>query len=137
MCGKQQNEVIAMKLLLRWMTLVVGLIATAGFAQTPAITITDDVGKTISLAKKPVRIVSLSPGATELLFAAGAGDRVVGTVIGADAPEAAKKIERLGDANALKYERLKALKPDMIVIWRDMTHELVLDVWVWKTFTKK
>lgn len=116
-----------MKLLLRWMTLVAGLIATAGFAQTPAITITDDAGKTISLAQKPVRIVSLSPGATELLFAAGAGDRIVGTVIGADAPEAAKKIERLGDANALKYERLKALKPQVIVVWRDMTHELVLE----------
>jgi iron complex transport system substrate-binding protein len=71
--------------------------------------------------------VSLSPGATELLFAAGAGDRIVGTVIGADAPEAAKKIERLGDANALKYERLKALKPQVIVVWRDMTHELVLE----------
>jgi len=116
-----------MKLLLRGMTLVIGLIATTGFAQTPAITIADDAGKTISLAQKPVRIVSLSPGATELLFAAGAGDRIVGTVIGADAPEAAKKIERLGDANALKYERLKALKPQVIVVWRDMTHELVLE----------
>ena len=116
-----------MKLPLRWMTLAIGLIATTGLAQTPAITITDDAGKTISLAQKPVRIVSLSPGATELLFAAGAGDRIVGTVIGADAPEAAKKIERLGDANALKYERLKALKPQVIVVWRDMTHELVLE----------
>ncbi len=116
-----------MKLLLRWMMLAIALIATTGFAQTPAITITDDAGKTISLAQKPVRIVSLSPGATELLFAAGAGDRIVGTVIGADAPEAAKKIERLGDANALKYERLKALKPQVIVVWRDMTHELVLE----------
>ena len=127
MCGKQQNEVIAMKLLLRWVMLAIALIATAGFAQTPAITITDDAGKTISLSQKPVRLVSLSPGATELLFAAGAGDRIVGTVIGADAPDAAKKIERLGDANALKYERLKALKPQVIVVWRDMTHELVLE----------
>lgn len=116
-----------MKLPLRWMTLAIGLIATTGLAQTPAITITDDAGKTISLAQKPVRIVSLSPGATELLFAAGAGDRIVGTVIGADAPDAAKKIERLGDANALKYERLKALNPQVIVVWRDMTHELVLE----------
>lgn len=118
-----------MKSLLRWFSaaLTTGILASVGFAQTPTITITDDAGKTLSLTQKPVRIVSLSPGATELLFAAGAGDRVVGTVVGADAPEAAKKIERLGDANALKYERLKALKPDVIVIWRDMTHELVLE----------
>jgi len=116
-----------MKLFFRWMMLAIALIATAGFAQTPAITITDDAGKTISLSQKPARIVSLSPGATELLFAAGAGDRIVGTVIGADAPDAAKKIVRLGDANALKYERLKALKPQVIVVWRDMTHELVLE----------
>jgi len=118
-----------MNLLSRWFVtaLVAGFFASSGLAQSPAVTIIDDAGKTISLTKKPARIVSLSPGATELLFAAGAGDRVVGTVIGADAPEAAKKIERLGDANALKYARLQALKPDVIVIWRDMTHELVLE----------
>ncbi len=118
-----------MRPLRRWFVtaLLGGFCATSGFAQSLAITMTDDAGKSQSLSQRPTRIVSLSPGATELLFAAGAGDRVVGTVIGADAPEAAKKIERLGDANALKYERLKALKPDVIVIWRDMTHELVLE----------
>lgn len=102
------------------------ILAPSTFAQS-AVSVVDDTGKTISLRAKAPRIVSLSPGATELLFAAGAGSRVVGTVVGADAPEAAKKIERLGDVNALKYERLQALKPDVIVIWQDMTHELVLE----------
>lgn len=113
----------------RWImtTIAITSIAIPGFAQSSAVVVTDDAGKTISLKEKSVRIVSLSPGATELLFAAGAGNRIVGTVVGADAPEAAQKIERLGDVNALKYERLQALKPDVIVVWRDMTHELVLE----------
>ncbi|MGA0734957.1 MAG: helical backbone metal receptor [Steroidobacteraceae bacterium] len=106
---------------------LLGLFATPIVTHSSPVTVTDDTGKTISLARQPARIVSLSPGATELLFAAGAGSQVVGTVVGADAPEAAKKIERLGDVNALKYERLQALKPDVIVVWRDMTHELVLE----------
>ena len=106
---------------------VLGLFAVPGFIKAAAFTVTDDTGKKITLTRQPARIVSLSAGATELLFTAGAGSRVVGTVIGADAPEAAKKVERLGDVNALKYERLQSLKPDVIVIWRDMTHELVLE----------
>ncbi len=107
--------------------ILLGLFAAPFVTQASPLAVTDDTGKAISFTRQPVRIVSLSPGATELLFAAGAGSQVVGTVIGADAPEAAKKIERLGDVNALKYERLQALKPDVIVIWRDMTHELVLE----------
>lgn len=86
-------EVISMRPLRRWFVtaLLGGFCATSGFAQSLAITMTDDAGKSLSLSQRPTRIVSLSPGATELLFAAGAGDRVVGTVIGADAPEAAKR----------------------------------------------
>lgn len=106
--------------------LAIFMLVPTTLAQTVT-SVTDDTGKTISVSSKTPRIVSLSAGATELLFAAGAGGRVVGTVIGADAPEAAKQIERLGDVNALKYERLQALKPDVIVVWRDMTHELVLE----------
>jgi iron complex transport system substrate-binding protein len=62
-----------------------------------------------------------------MLFAAGAGDRIVATVQASDDPAAAKQIPRIGDANALNYERLVALKPDVVVVWEDLTNRLVVD----------
>jgi iron complex transport system substrate-binding protein len=82
-----------------------------------AITVADDTGQRVSLPGVPQRIVSLAPGATEMLFAAGAGERVIATVEFADEPEAARRIPRIGDSNAVDMERLLALRPDLVVIW--------------------
>lgn len=90
-------------------------------------TVRDDTGATLGLTSSARRIVSLAPGATEMLFAAGAGDRIVATVSGADEPEAARQIPRIGDANAIVFDRLIALKPDAVVVWKDLTNELVID----------
>lgn len=106
---------------------VASLIELAPSASAQTITVRDDTGATLRITTPARRIVSLAPGATEMLFAAGAGDRVLATVTGADAPEAAKKIERIGDANALVFDRLIALKPDAVVVWKDLTNELVID----------
>ena len=81
------------------------------------ITVIDDAGKTLTLKAPAKRILSLAPHVTELLYAAGAGDTIVGTVEYSDFPEAAKKIPRIGSHNALDLERIVALKPDLIVIW--------------------
>ncbi|MFM7395573.1 MAG: helical backbone metal receptor [Gammaproteobacteria bacterium] len=96
-------------------------------ALAQAMTVRDDTGATLRLAAPAKRIVSLAPGATEMLFAAGAGDRVLATVIGSDEPEAAKKIQRIGDANAIVFDRLLALKPDVVVVWKDLANELIID----------
>lgn len=101
--------------------------AAATDAHGGKITIRDDTGATLTLAARPRRIVSLSPGATEMLFAAGAGEWIVATVQGADEPAAAKAIPRIGDSNALNYPRLIELKPDLVVVWEDMTNRLVVD----------
>lgn len=77
----------------------------------------DDRGQIVRLARPAARIVSLSPHATELLFAAGAGAHVVGTVEYSDYPDDARRIPRVGDNRALDLERLVALKPDLIVLW--------------------
>ena len=82
-----------------------------------AITVTDDAGKTVTLQAPAKRILSLAPHVTELLYAAGAGDAIVGTVEYSDFPEAAKKIPRVGGHSALDLERIVSLKPDLIVIW--------------------
>jgi len=96
-------------------------------ALSQAITIRDDTGATLHLAAPAKRIVSLAPGATEMLFAAGAGDRVLATVTGSDEPEAAKKVQRIGDANAILFDRLITLQPDMVIVWKDLANELIID----------
>ncbi len=63
------------------------------------------------------RIVSLSPHITELLFSAGAGDRIVGVDDSSDFPAAAAAIARVGEPAALDTERLLKLKPTLIVLW--------------------
>lgn len=77
----------------------------------------DDDGRSLSLAQPARRIVSLAPHTTELLYAIGAGDRIVATVAYADYPEAAKRLPRVGDAQLLDLERIAALKPDLVVVW--------------------
>ncbi|MCG5261431.1 cobalamin-binding protein [Cupriavidus gilardii] len=83
-----------------------------------AVTVVDDAGQTITLAHPARRIVSLAPHVTEMLFAAGGGDRIVGTVNYSDYPPEARAIPRVGDNKALDLERIAALKPDLIVVWR-------------------
>ena len=82
-----------------------------------AITVVDDAGKTVTLQSPAKRILSLAPHLTELLFAAGSGDAIVGTVEYSDYPEAAKRIPRVGSHNSLDLERIVAMKPDLIVVW--------------------
>ena len=82
-----------------------------------AVTVVDDVGRTVTLAQPARRVVSLAPHVTELLFAAGGGARVVGAVNYSDYPEAAKKLPQVGSYNKLDFERVLALKPDLLVVW--------------------
>ncbi len=63
------------------------------------------------------RIVSLSPHITELLFAAGAGDRIVGVDDSSDYPAEVAGIARVGEPAALDVEGLLKLKPTLIVLW--------------------
>lgn len=72
-------------------------------------------------AAAPARIVSLSPHITELLFAVGAGDKLIGVDAWSDYPPAARSIERVGDVFAIDIERLLALKPDLVVYWKSGT----------------
>ncbi len=82
-----------------------------------AIVISDDTGQRVSLPHAPRRIISLAPSATEMLFAAGLGDRVVATVEYSDEPPAATQVPRIGDVTAVDIERLVAMHPDLAVVW--------------------
>ncbi len=79
--------------------------------------VVDDTGARIQLPHPVERLVSLAPGATEMLFAAGAGSELVATVAYSDQPAAARQVPRIGDSNAIDMERLLVLKPDVVVFW--------------------
>jgi len=83
-----------------------------------AITISDDAGRQVMLARPARRIVSLAPFITELLFSAGAGDAVVGATEFSDYPEAARSITRVGGGTGLDLEAILALQPDLVVAWQ-------------------
>lgn len=87
------------------------------FAPASALTVVDDTGQSITLTHEPTRIVSLAPGATEMLFAAGAGSRLIATVQYSDEPPAARSVPRIGDVVAIDLERLLSLRPDLVVVW--------------------
>jgi iron complex transport system substrate-binding protein len=72
-------------------------------------------------AQSVPRIVSLSPHITELLFAAGAGARIVGVDDASDYPPAAQQIPRLGEAATLDMEGLLRQAPSLIILWETGT----------------
>ncbi|HZT54897.1 MAG TPA: helical backbone metal receptor [Burkholderiaceae bacterium] len=86
-------------------------------ATPPVYEVRDDDGRLLSLRAPPQRIVSLAPGATAMLFAAGGGTRVVGTPEFSVEPEAARAIPRIGDSHGFDLERILALHPDLLVAW--------------------
>ncbi len=91
------------------------LMSQAAFA---TITVQDDSGRPITLKQTPQRIVSLAPHVTELLYAVGASAQLVGADAGSDYPIAAKHLPRIGDYSRVNFERVAALKPDLIIGWR-------------------
>ena len=77
----------------------------------------DDSGREVRLKGPAKRIVTLAPHATEMLYAAGAGDRLIGTVEYSDYPPAAKKVPRIGSYDRFDLEAISALKPDLVIAW--------------------
>lgn len=79
-------------------------------------------------ASEPARrIVTLAPHLTELVYSAGAGDRLVGADAYSDYPPAAQALPRVGDAFQVDYERLLALRPDLVLVWTTGMPEPVIE----------
>lgn len=81
------------------------------------VTIVDDFGYEITITKKPQRIISLAPANTEILFAVGAGDRVVAVTEYCTFPEEATKLPVIGGYSTVNIERVVALNPDLILAY--------------------
>ena len=97
------------------------LLCAASLAQSAPVTVQDDTGNSLTLLAPAKRIVSLAPHTTELLFAVGAGSEVVGVSQFSDYPDAAKRLPQVGGSSGFDLERIAALRPDLVVIWKSGT----------------
>ncbi|MDX1589807.1 MAG: cobalamin-binding protein [Oleiphilaceae bacterium] len=79
--------------------------------------VTDDANRRVCLDKPAQRIIPLSPGATELVYSAGAGDRVIAGVSYSDYPPEAKELPSVGSHTRLDMEKLLSLRPDLLIVW--------------------
>jgi iron complex transport system substrate-binding protein len=83
--------------------------------ETPeSVSMVDDAGRTVEIAETPQRLVSLAPSKTEILFALGLGDKVVGVTDFCDYPEEAQAIEKVGGMEH-NLEKIVALDPDLVL----------------------
>ena len=102
--------------LLRSLVPVAGLFALAIIAHLEPL-----YGRAQGAARPPARIISLVPAATEMLFAVGAGPRVVGVSSFDHFPPEVERIERVGALLDPNVERILALRPDLVVVYRSQT----------------
>ena len=88
----------------------------SSITERPMRLVTDDLGRQVSLPVRIDRIVSLAPSVTENVFAAGAGDRLVGVTTYCNYPEQAKSIAKVGDTMSPNMETIVALRPDVVLV---------------------
>lgn len=86
--------------------------------ESGSIAVTDDAGTVVTLLGPPSRIVSLIPAATELVFALGAGSRLVGRTKWCDYPDEAASIPSVGDGLRPNIEAIVAARPDLVLAYR-------------------
>lgn len=102
------------------------LIASAASANNP-VKLIDSSGHALVLHGPAKRVISLAPNLTELMYAIGAGERLVAVSDYSDYPAKAKSLPRIGSAVSLDIERLVALKPDLVLTWKTGTPEATQD----------
>lgn len=85
--------------------------------KTTSYKVKDDRGVEVEFNAVPKTIVSLKPSNTEILFALGVGDKIVGATEYDSYPEEAQKIERVSDSTIFNSERILALKPDVVIAY--------------------
>lgn len=103
----------------RLLLLVCGLLLQAApLPGVAAVSVVDDMGRSVQLERPAQRIVSLAPHITEMLYDAGAGERVVAAVSYSNYPPAARELPRIGSHDRFDIERILAYDPDLIVGWQ-------------------
>jgi len=118
---------------IRWcisVLLMVALLLPATACTTEALprTFVDDLGRTVNIEKVPEKIISLAPSHTEILFALGLGDKVIGVTRYCNYPEEAKEKEEIGGFATPDLEKIIDLKPDLILAFGSLQKSLVTEL---------
>ena len=120
---RERTERPAVSYLLTLIILVVLILTASCFprrqnsSSNPATReVTDEAGRRVQVAVEIDRIVSLAPNLTEIVFAVGAGDRLVGRTKYCDYPAAVKSVAEIGDTMTPSIERIVALKPQLVLV---------------------
>lgn len=88
---------------------------------------TDDLGREVKLPEKINRVISLAPSMTEIIFAAGGGNKLVGVTTYCDFPQEASSIEKVGDTQTPNIEKILALAPDVVFVSTDSQLEAFMN----------
>ncbi|NNL41936.1 MAG: cobalamin-binding protein [Desulfobacterales bacterium] len=89
--------------------------------------LTDQMGRKVAIPDNPIRVVSLAPSITEIVFSLDQGNRLAGVTRFSDYPEAAKKLPRVGSYVHLDLEKIVSLKPDLCIAIKDGNPKIVVD----------
>ncbi len=110
----------------RWLLLFISLLLVSTmFVQVAySAAVVDDVGRVVRLYTTPKRIVSTAPSITEILFAIGAGDRVVGRTDFDNYPPEVKNIPSIGGFSTPSYEKILSLRPDLVIVAKSFSKDL-------------
>lgn len=114
------------KYLLLWLWCVLGGVALLGVAGRYPLTIADALHHPVMLKGRPQRIISLAPSVTEILFAIGAGNRVLADTTYCKYPAAAARLAKIGGYLDPNAEKVVALTPDLVIAARG-TRDDILD----------
>jgi ABC-type Fe3+-hydroxamate transport system substrate-binding protein len=109
----------------RLAALLASIVLAACGARVPstgALVAVDDAGDTVRLVRPAARIVSLIPATTELLFALGAGQQVVGRTHYCDYPAEAARVTDLGEGINPSLEAIVARQPDLVILYQSVTN---------------
>lgn len=95
--------------------MLIGITVVISAANKFPVTLKDQFDRSVKINKEPARIVSGSPSNTEILFALGLEDKMMGVTNWCNYPAAAGKLEKIGDINPLNIEKIVSLQPDLFV----------------------
>jgi len=107
------------------LTIALVLTACSPNGQTDVEYVFDDLGRLVAINGTPQRIVSLAPSNTEILFALGLGDKVVGVTDWCDYPPEALEKEKVGSYDTPDIEKIVALTPDLILVAYGTTMDVI------------
>lgn len=88
------------------------------------LTIIDITETAVTVPQEPQRIISIAPSNTEILFALGLEDKIVGITNYCNFPEETKNIEKIGETFPLNLEKIVSLKPDLILAYAGQLNEI-------------